>query len=652
MIGMEPHMNVEALLREKFRLPSFRPGQREVIDALVNKGRALAVFPTGGGKSLCYQLPSLLWPGGLTLVVSPLIALMKDQIDALAKIGVDAARLDSSLTFDEVKDIHARVLKGTLPLLYVAPERFANERFLDVLSRARIALFAVDEAHSISEWGHNFRPDYLKLAESARAVKAERILALTATATPAVVESICARFEIPKECAIVTGFYRHNLDLVTTAVEDARRDQALLARFAEGATGPTIVYVTQQKTAERVAALLKARGVDASAYHAGMESEDRTRVQEAWMAAPKGVVVATIAFGMGIDKADVRAVYHYNLSKSLESYSQEIGRAGRDGKTSHVEMFACADDVRLLESFAHGDAPDAESMRALVDHALASCREGTGKDAGWAVDLNALSDKFDLRILVVKTALTYIELASVMKQGTPVYAEYKLRPLVPDAELTAGIPDDKAAFIRKVLKQGKSGPKWNTLRPAAVADALGEDRDRIVRAIGWLGDQGRAEVVASDVTHRYTRVRADVDAAALTADLMKRFSDHEQREVGRVHDVLALVTSSTCQTNRLVAHFGEQRAQPCGHCTVCKTQRAVTMPPAVVQASLAQFLDAQAVADARRTHAAALGRPRQIARFLCGLPSPATTKAKLKKHPLFGVVEGRDFNEVLAWCTA
>src|SRR5712692_4298930 len=335
--------DIETLLHTRFCLAEFRPGQRQVIDALCTRNAALAVLPTGGGKSLCYQLPALLFTG-VTLVVSTLIALMKDQIDYLRRRGIAAARLDSSLETAELREVGDRLRGGTLQLLYVAPERFNNERFLADLRRAHIALFAVDEAHCISEWGHNFRPDYLKLAETARELDVERILALTATATPAVVQDICAAFDIPRECAVVTGFHRPNLDLQTNPV----------------------------RTAERVAEQLAAAGLPAQAYHAGMDTPSRTAVQDWWTRSDRGIVVATIAFGMGIDKADVRYVYHYNLPKSLESYSQEIGRAGRDGATSIVELFACGADVPMLENFAYGDTPTRAAVTGLVDELLAA----------------------------------------------------------------------------------------------------------------------------------------------------------------------------------------------------------------------------------------------------------------------------------------
>src|SRR5215213_5672058 len=328
----EPAASVERpldVLAARFGFDAFRPGQERVVEALLAGRSALAVFPTGAGKSLCYQLPALLLDG-TTVVVSPLIALMKDQIDFLERSGIDAARLDSSLEAAEQRTIFERLRTGSLKLLYVAPERFNNERFLAQLARIRISLFAVDEAHCISEWGHNFRPDYLKLAERARELAAERVLALTATATPAVVADICTGFGIEEADAVVTGFYRPNLTLLTTPVAPAEHDGLLVVRLRERPPGSTIVYVTLQRTSVRIAELLAEAGLPARPYHAGMAADERVAVQEWWAASDEGIVVATIAFGMGIDKADVRYVYHYNLPKSLESYSQEIGRAGRD----------------------------------------------------------------------------------------------------------------------------------------------------------------------------------------------------------------------------------------------------------------------------------------------------------------------------------
>src|SRR3954447_16015051 len=457
------------LLADRFGFRGFRPGQEQVVDSLLAGRSALAVFPTGGGKSLCYQLPALLLDG-VTVVVSPLIALMKDQIDFLAARGIAAARLDSSLGADEARDVSARLRAGTLKLLYVAPERFNNERFLSQLADTRIALFAVDEAHCISEWGHNFRPDYLKLAARARELGAERVLALTATATPAVVDDICAGFGIAETDSVVTGFYRPNLTLLTTPVAAADRDGLLVERLRARPPGPTIVYVTLQRTAVRVAELIAAAGVPARPYHAGLDADERVSVQDWWTRSDRNVVVATIAFGMGIDKADVRYVYHYNLPKGLESYSQEIGRAGRDGAPSTCELLACRDDVPTLENFALGDAPTREAVAGLLDEVLAH-EEGEQ----FAVSEYELSARFDIRPLVLKTILTYLELDGVLRQGTPFYAGYRLRaPGGSLDDVAAAFDPARADFLRGVFAGGKTGRVWTTVVPDDAAAALGE----------------------------------------------------------------------------------------------------------------------------------------------------------------------------------
>ncbi|MCY1032963.1 RecQ family ATP-dependent DNA helicase [Corallococcus sp. BB11-1] len=634
---------VDVVLRERFGLESFRPGQREVLTALLKpQGSALAVFPTGGGKSLCYQLPALLLEG-LTVVVSPLIALMKDQIDALDRKGIRAARLDSSLSLEESREVTESLRNGTLKLLYVAPERFNNERFMGLLSELRISLFAVDEAHCVSEWGHNFRPDYLKLAQAARTLQAERVLALTATATPQVVHDICEGFGIPEQDAIVTGFYRGNLTLETTPTGIEARDALLVERLKSRPPGSTIVYVTLQKTAERIAARLSAEGLPASAYHAGLESEDREKVQESWTHSAKGIVVATIAFGMGIDKADVRAVYHYNLPKGLESYSQEIGRAGRDGKPSVVELLVCPDDVPTLENFALGDTPLPEALEALVTELLSSGPE-------LHLDLYALGNRHDLRPLVLRTALTYLELEGVLRQGTPFYAGYKVQPTGTVEALIGKFQGERARFVKDLFAHAKKGRTWYTFDPAEISKAMGQPRDRIVKALDYFQEQGYAETQVAEPRQRYTRLREREDASALVSLLQERFQKREAQEVSRVREVLKLVTHDGCQSNALVAHFGEHREAPCGHCTFCRTGVARVLPPPHPRPDLREHLDTATFRSLVTKHPDALGHPRQAARFLCGLSSPALSKAKLSGHKLFGTLTEWPFAQVLAFC--
>ena len=371
---------------------------------------------------------------------------MKDQIDALTRRGISAARLDSTLNMDEYRDVLTKARSGELRLLYVAPERFNNERFRQTIEQLRISLFAIDEAHCISEWGHNFRPDYLKLAKYARRCKAQRVLALTAT--PKVEEDICQVFAIAPENAVRTGFYRPNLTLLTSKVEDRNRDQLLLQNLAQRASGPVIVYVTLQHTAEELAFTLVSAGLQAKAYHAGMKNEIRSAVQEWFMASDKSIVVATIAFGMGVDKANIRYVYHYNLPKSLESFAQEIGRAGRDGEVSTCEMLVCAEDLNVLENFIYGDTPDEASIHSLLNEIFSL---GESFD----VSINELSSQHDIRILVIRTLLTYLELDDYLQGGTPVYSVYQFKPLMASKTMLSRFEGDRREFLSQVLAQAR-----------------------------------------------------------------------------------------------------------------------------------------------------------------------------------------------------
>lgn len=628
-------------LKRHFGFDEFRPGQEAVIGHLVAGHSAAAVFPTGGGKSLCYQLPALLFPG-LTLVVSPLIALMKDQIDALARRGITAARLDSTLDAEQYRTVLDQIRTGTLRLLYVAPERFNNERFRETVAPLRISLFAVDEAHCISEWGHNFRPDYLKLAGFAQQCGAERILALTATATEQVLDDICAGLEIAPERAVRTGFYRPNLSLVTTPVSAAQRDDLLLGALRCNPPGPAIVYVTLQRTAEELAQRIDKAGFEARAYHAGMKDEDRAQVQDWFMASDRAIVVATIAFGMGVDKADIRFVYHYNLPKSLENYSQEIGRAGRDGAPATCNMLVCPDDLNVLENFVYGDTPDPGAVRALIADLFSRERD-------FDVSLYELSAEHDIRPLVLRTLLTYMELQGLLSGGTPFYAGYRIKPLMSSREILSRFHGPRRDFLAALFRQTRKGRTWLHIDPTAAASAMGTDRERVIRALDWLGEQGMLEVEASGVRHRYRRLRSPGDTDTLAGELHRYSLKRESAEIGRLQQVLALAGMDGCQTTALAAHFGEQLDRPCGHCTWCRSgqTRIPQRNSPEIDASLGERV-ALAVAEAESV----LDEPRSLARLLCGLPSPRLGRAKLGKHPLSGALARVPFSRVLEWVDA
>ena len=631
-------------LRTHFGHDAFRDGQEDVIHALLDGESALALFPTGAGKSLCYQLPAVLLEG-TALVISPLIALMKDQVDALRARGIAAARLDSSLTAEETQRVYADLREGKLKLLYVAPERLSGETFLERLRRVKISLLAIDEAHCISEWGHNFRPEYLRLARVAEELSLRPVLALTATATPDVARDICKAFGIAPQRHVQTSFRRKNLHLRVTPCAARDRLAVLAKRLANAKVRPAVVYVTFQKAAEDVAAHLARSGLAAQAYHAGMTAEDRDATQEAFMRGECEVIVATIAFGMGIDKADIRSVIHFNLPKTLENYQQEIGRAGRDGQPSLCELLACADDAVPLENFTLGDTPEPRAVEALVGKML-----GSGED--FDVSRYDLAQETDIRPLVVETVITYLELDGLLRPTRAFYESTQVQFLKSESAILSALNEDRRRFLAALFGAGRRGPRYLTLEIEAAAQRLGEPRDRIVKALTWLEETGAITQKPAGLRHGF-RLCGDAsqrDPSAVAADQAKLFAQREARDSQRLAQILDFASASGCITRRLIGYFGEALAEDnCGHCHFCRTGDPTTQV-ALPATPIAPFTDA----DAEEIRAlifeehASLATPRQITRFLCGLTSPATSRAKLTKRPEFARFATTPFRTVLA----
>jgi ATP-dependent DNA helicase RecQ len=637
-VSRKPTPDLKKSLTRYFGYTEFREGQEAVICCLLEGKSAAAVFPTGGGKSLCYQLPALLF-SGLTIVVSPLIALMKDQIDALQQRGIRAARLDSSLSLDEYREVADSIKDGTLKLLYVAPERFNNERFRASLTTVDISLFAVDEAHCISEWGHNFRPDYLKLVTFAGDCGAQRILALTATATRDVLTDICTQFRIAPECAVNTGFYRSNLNLSATAVSASERDAVLLKLLNEAERSPTIVYVTLQKTAEKVAEYLSANGFSAQHYHAGLKDDQRSRVQDWFLESADGVVVATIAFGMGIDKSNIRGVYHYNLPKSLENYAQEIGRAGRDGEPAVCHLLACPDDLIPLENFIYGDTPTNSAIERLLAQVLPAEDE-------YDLSMYELARDCDIRPLVLKTLLTKLELEGYLKGGTPFYADYQFKPLLTSKEILAKFDETRRQFIAGIFRTAIKARTWYRINLGTTALELDVPRDRLIRALDYLAEQRMLEVKVSGVRNRYQVVKRPGSASALAVTLSENSRLREQRELARLDQTVEWITLNRCRTAALVERFEGTLMQDCGHCSWCESKAAVVLKERSPQAVGDDVLNS--VLLLHSAHPDVLPGAVEITRVLCGLSSPGISRKKLQKDPLFGCCESIHYPQVLS----
>ncbi|MCW0218947.1 MAG: RecQ family ATP-dependent DNA helicase [Prosthecobacter sp.] len=640
-----PH-DLTATLHRYFGHKAFRPGQEEVMQALLEGRSSLALFPTSAGKSLCYQLPALLMEG-VTLVISPLIALMKDQVESLQAKGIGAARLDSSLKLEEVQQVFEDLRTGVTKLLYIAPERLMNENFMERLKRLKIAMMAVDEAHCISEWGHNFRPEYLRLAHVAKELGISPVLALTATATPSVAADIRRAFDIAQADHIQTSFHRPNLHYRITPCPAVKRKE-MLTKLLLKRQVPSIVYVTLQQTAEEVATHLQRNGVNALAYHAGLPDEHRHAAQDGFMTGQTDVIVATIAFGMGIDKADIRAVYHYNLPKTLENYMQETGRAGRDGKTSVCEMLACQDDCIVLENFTFGDTPTPQSLRQLVDHLL---RQGDEFD----ISIYELSGSTDIRPLVIETVLTNLELGGLVRPLGMFYSSYQYSFLQPEARVLAGHKPERQAFLRRLFSCGKRGSKWTTLSPDEAATEMQEPRERIMSALTWLQEAGEIQMKPSGARQRY-RLCGDPalrDPDQVAKKMQTLFAERETRDVERLNQILELASQRECITRWLLRYFGEEMPADCGTCTSCKEREKgqdMSEPRAIPRSPRPDITteDVAAIREILDARHAALRTPRQLTRFLCGISSPATSRGRLTRLGSFGMLEQVPFADVLA----
>ncbi len=637
-------MNIQQTLHDTFHFEQFLPGQSEVIHRLINTKSVLAVFPTGQGKSLCYQLTAQHLQG-MTLVVSPLMALMKDQVDALRTKGINGARLDSSLSHEEYSGVVDGITAGSLKLLYIAPERLANERFLATLSQVDISMIVIDEAHCISEWGHNFRPDYLALAGFADSLAIPLRLCLTATATPEVVKDILKSFVIEKENYIKTGFYRPNLALRFSPSD--KPFETLVERLEQRQAGATIVYVTLQDTAEKVAGKLRGKGYAARPYHAGLKSEEREGVQEWFMASDRAIVVATIAFGMGIDKSDIRYVYHYNLPKSLENYSQEIGRAGRDGKRAVCEVLGSSRDLTVLENFSYGDTPDDTSVQQITEMLL-------NQPDKFDISFYELSRQYDMRPLVVKTLLTYLELEKLIVSTGPFYTSYQFVPHRSSAEIFSRFDQERVTFLRGMFSCAQKAKKWFHLDIDEVMATVAAPRRRIVAALNYLEEKGDIELKVGGVRRGYRLLRrpGNDKTQALTTRLQEKFKIREEQDIKRLADVVGMIGNRGCQTGFLLSYFGEDLAGNCGHCEHCLSGNG-KQKEIICHHDTRKF---EVSPEALKTIETVLSEKhpplstsRQQARFFCGLRSPQVSRAGLPKRRGFGILANQPFCKVKEW---
>jgi ATP-dependent DNA helicase RecQ len=627
-------------LNKYFGFNNFMKGQEEVIGLLANKESAAAIFPTGGGKSLCYQLPAMILEN-MTLVVSPLLALMKDQLDFLLGKNIPAAKLDSTMDRTEYNSIINKAKNGEVKILMISVERFRNERFRIHLRDMKISLLVVDEAHCISEWGHNFRPEYLKIPVYRKAYNIAQILLLTATAAPPVVEDMGRKFNIPDQNVIVTGFYRSNLYLQVSPCRQNQKNQTLLKRLSKNPQSSTIVYVTQQKTAEEVAGMLKKNAITASPYHAGMKSEERESIQDDFMNGKIPVVVATIAFGMGIDKTDIRRVIHYNLPKTLENYSQEIGRAGRDGKKSLCEVLADRDNINILENYVYGDTPDKNEIEMVLQEIK------NNPDSAWEVKIYSLSLETGIRMLPLKTLLVYLEFNRIIKPRYIYFEEYSFKFIREKQQIMGRFNGERKQLVQAIFDHSETKKVWTHINIKNLLDNYPVDRSRVIKALEYFDQQEWIELQAGRAVEVYDILTKNFEIDRLAGQLFETFKQKEKNEIQRIQQMVGFFESDTCLGGNLSLYFGEKGIDRCGHCSVCDSGKTVVPAPAPLQPLSTYNLNELTfgISDILTVKLT----PVVLTKFLCGVSSPLFSKRKIKNLPGFGKLQDYPFKEVEKW---
>ncbi|MBD1582597.1 RecQ family ATP-dependent DNA helicase [Pseudoalteromonas sp. S16_S37] len=637
---MEHGQQLLESLSQHFGFASFRPGQSQTISQLLAGHSSLAIFPTGSGKSLCYQLSALHLPH-LTLVVSPLLALMHDQVMFLNSKNISAATLDSSQSSEQSQAVMQGVSCGEIKILMVSVERFKNERFREFIKQIKVSMMVVDEAHCISEWGHNFRPDYLKLPDYRRELNIPLVLLLTATATKKVKFDMAKRFDILPEHIVQTGFYRPNLDLSVLSVKECDKLPTLL-QLVRRYQGAGIVYVTLQQQAEQVAKQLQAAGLKAAPYHAGLKDELRMSVQQQFMANEIQVVVATIAFGMGVDKSDIRFVIHHDLPKSIENYSQEIGRAGRDGAQAYCTVLANLDGVATVENFVYGDTPERSGIETVISRCLEE--QVNGK---WELQELPLSKASNIRILALKTLLVQLELLGAINAKYSYYADFRFKFITNQAKLLSKFDSARQVFLRQIFAHTQFKKVWGTVDMQALVGS-GVDRQRAVTALDYLHQQGLIELESKRMVQVYQVNLQTLSEPNLVDTLYSYFKDKEQAELKRIAAMLRFFELDRCLSANLAYYFDDHDVPThCGHCSVCKGRVASLTRSQVINLPVDEVLRNYVFALQKHLRQGGIVASKDtIIRFLAGVTTPFISQYKLKQLPGFACCEGLRFLEI------
>ena len=567
-------MSPSEVLKEYWGYDGFRPMQEEIITAALEGKDVLAIMPTGGGKSICFQVPGLM-RDGITLVVTPLIALMKDQVQNLNDRGVRALAIHAGMSRHEADLALNNAAYGDYKFLYLSPERLGTQLFRSYIDVLDVSFIVVDEAHCISQWGYDFRPDYLRIGELRERIDAP-VIAVTATATPSVAQDIMERLGFKEKLLLKSGFERPNLSYIVRQVEDK---YSQILNVCNGVPGTGIVYARNRRKCEELSAFLRAQGVSASFYHAGLGGQARAERQAAWKSGAVRVMVCTNAFGMGIDKPDVRFVVHYDLPESPEAYFQEAGRAGRDGKRSFAVQLWNSVDVRRAKQIEDVSFPSLEYIEDVYQklHAFFEIPYDTGTGRQLKFKIEDFCKRFGLQRAPAFYALKYLERTEHLTYSEEVDIPTKVRINV----------DRKSLYDVELADQGQANVLEALMRSyTGIFSFLQQiDEEYVARRAGQTVPQLRQSLYGLSLAHVISYVPTDhSDVVVLHHDRLRpgnvnlmpsRYAMLRESFHARAEAMLEYVSeTSECRSRYLLRYFGQTEAADCGTCDVCRARRA------------------------------------------------------------------------------
>lgn len=573
-------MTIHQILKQVWNYDAFRPVQEDVINNVLQGRDTLVLMPTGGGKSLCFQVPALAM-GGVCIVVTPLIALMKDQVEQLRRRGISAVAVYSGMHYREIDTALDNCVYGNIRFMYVSPERLRTEILIERVKQMKVSLLAVDEAHCISAWGYDFRPPYLQIAEFRKLVPGVPVIALTATATPDVQVDIVEKLEMQNPGVFQTTFARPNLSYSAILEENKA---ARLLKILNGVPGTAIVYVRNRRQTQDVAEWLHHQGIRADYYHAGLNTKQRSEKQDNWLHDRRRVMVATNAFGMGIDKPDVRVVVHLDVPDNLEAYYQEAGRAGRDGHKSYAVLLYNQKDLTDIEQRVIQQFPPVEALKrtyqALANQANLAI--GSGEFTSIDFDLNAFCQTFQLPVSETHFAIRQLQLTGFVELSEAFYnpskvmlsldnrAIYEFQVLNPTFD----------PFIKLLLRMygGELFTRFMTISEASIAKAALRPETDVVAVLDQLQQRGVLVYDKQKDKPQLTFLTPRFDARQLPINVLE-YEESRQRSVGKVQAMLAYVQNPVqCRTRLFQAYFGEEPGEACGICDTCLQNKSGKTP--------------------------------------------------------------------------